>query len=99
MIIGEFLGNNDIFSKVFVTKIGEVCDEIRYKDVTPVNKKHPVFLQNTGYFTIKIFLKKLQIIWEYVSIENRRYTKQESPRKNLEALYMVAVRKVALPKM
>lgn len=61
MILVDFLGNNDIFSKVFVTNICEVCDEIRYKDVTPVNKKHPVFLQNTGYFTINIFLKNCKL--------------------------------------
>ena len=27
MILADFLGNNDIFSKVFVAKICEVCDE------------------------------------------------------------------------
>lgn len=27
MILVDFLGNNDIFSKVFVANIWEVCDE------------------------------------------------------------------------
>ena len=89
MIKWDFLGNNDIFSKVFVTNIWEVCDEIRRKYVNQLTKTSGYLAKYRIFYDID-FPKKLQNILEYESIEKWKYKNKEPRGKNLEALKVAA---------